>query len=188
MNLYSLKQISHQIDGKLVFSDVSEVINSGEIVEIRGKNGSGKTTLLKIITGLVNSKDIDSSNETLDQISYLGHKNGFIEEITLRQNFEILDIQVENSLFKKFNLSELKNQKIFNLSYGEKRKAALIRVISSRKNIWIMDEPFAGLDSKSIKELKDIINSHIEKGGTAIIANHQDEIVESKKIILRLEE
>ena len=39
MNLYSLKQISHQIDGKLVFSDVSEVINSGEIVEIRGKNG-----------------------------------------------------------------------------------------------------------------------------------------------------
>ena len=105
MNLYSLKQISHQIDGKLVFSDVSEVINSGEIVEIRGKNGSGKTTLLKIITGLVNSKDIDSSDKTLDQISYLGHKNGFIEEITLRQNFEILGIKVENSLFKKFNLS-----------------------------------------------------------------------------------
>ena len=50
MNLYSLKHISHQIDGKLIFSDVSEVINSGEIVEIRGKNGSGKTTLLKIIT------------------------------------------------------------------------------------------------------------------------------------------
>ena len=188
MNLYSLKQISHQIDGKLVFSNVSEAINSGEVVEIRGKNGSGKTTLLKMITGLIKSKDIDSSDETLDQTSYLGHKNGFIEEITLRQNFEILGIQVENSLFKKFNLSELKNQKIFNLSYGEKRKAALIRVISSRKNIWIMDEPFAGLDSKSIKELKDIINSHVEKGGTAIIANHQDEIVESKKIILRLEE
>ena len=47
MNLYSLKQISHQIDGKLVFSDVSEVINSGEIVEIRGKNGSGKQHYLK---------------------------------------------------------------------------------------------------------------------------------------------
>ena len=91
----------------LVFSDVSEVINSGEIVEIRGKNGSGKTTLLKIITGLVNSKDIDSSDETLDQISYLGHKNGFLEEITLRQNFEILNIKVENSLFKKFNLTSL---------------------------------------------------------------------------------
>ena len=46
-----------------------------------------------------------------------------------------------------------------------------------------MDEPFAGLDSKSIKELKDIINSHVEKGGTAIIANHQDEILVMKKIL-----
>ena len=41
MNLYSLNKISHQIDGKLVFSEISEVINSGEIIEIRGINGSG---------------------------------------------------------------------------------------------------------------------------------------------------
>ena len=65
MNLYSLKHISHQIDGKLVFSNVSEVINSGEVVEIRGKNGSGKTTLLKIITGLVNSKAVSYTHLTL---------------------------------------------------------------------------------------------------------------------------
>ena len=185
MNLYSLKHISHQIDGKLIFSDVSEVINSGEIVEIRGKNGSGKTTLLKIITGIINCKNIDSDIMTLDHVSYLGHKNGLIEEITLRQNFEILGMEVEKGLFKKFDLSQLKNQKIFNLSYGEKRKVALIRLISSGKNIWIMDEPFAGLDSKAIEELKDIISEHIEKNGTVIMTNHQEEIPESKKIILR---
>ena len=188
MNLYSLKHISHQIDGKLIFSDVSEVINSGEIVEIRGKNGSGKTTLLKIITGIINCKNIDSGIMTLDHVSYLGHKNGLIEEITLRQNFEILGMEVEKGLFKKFDLSHLKNQKIFNLSYGEKRKVALIRLISSGKNIWIMDEPFAGLDSKAIEELKDIISEHIEKNGTVIMTNHQEEIPESKKIILRSKE
>ena len=185
MNLYSLKEISHRIDGKLIFSDISEEINFGEIVEVRGKNGSGKTTLLKIITGLINCKNIDSDNTTLDQVSYLGHKNGLIEEITLRQNFEILGIQPEKGLFKKFNLLQLKNQKIFNLSYGEKRKVALIRLISSGKNIWIMDEPFAGLDSKAIDELKTIISDHIEKNGTVIMTNHQEEIPESKKIILR---
>ena len=185
MNLYSLKKISFQIDGKLIFSDVSEEINSGEIIEVRGKNGSGKTTLLKIITGLINCENIDSDNMTLNQVSYLGHKNGLIEEITLRQNFEILGMQVEKGLLKKFNLSQLKNQKIFNLSYGEKRKVALIRLISSRKNIWIMDEPFAGLDSKAIEDLKNIISDHIEKNGTVIMANHQEEVPESKKIILR---
>jgi len=94
-------------------------------------------------------------------------------------------MQVEKDLLKKFNLSHLKNQKIFNLSYGEKRKAALIRLISSRKNIWIIDEPFAGLDSKAIEELKNIISNHIEKNGTVIMANHQEEVPESKKIILR---
>ena len=185
MNLYSLKKISFQIDGKLIFSDVSEVINSGEIIEVRGKNGSGKTTLLKIITGIINCKNIDSGAMTLDHVSYLGHKNALIEEITLRQNFEILGIEVEKGLFKKFDLSQLKNQKIFNLSYGEKRKVALVRLISSRKNIWIIDEPFAGLDSKAIEELKDIISEHIEKNGTVIMTNHQEEIPESKKIILR---
>jgi ABC-type transport system involved in cytochrome c biogenesis, ATPase component len=188
MNLYSLKKISHQIDGKLIFSDVSEEINSGEIVEIRGQNGSGKTTLLKIITGIINCKNIDSGNMTLDQVSYLGHKNGLIEEITLRQNFEILGMQVEKGLFKKFDLAQLKNQKIFNLSYGEKRKVALIRLISSGKNIWIMDEPFAGLDSKAIQELKGIISQHIKINGTVIMTNHQEEIPESKKIILRPKE
>ena len=79
MNLYSLNKISHQIDGKLVFSEISEVINSGEIIEIRGINGSGKTTLLKIITGLITCKGIDSNDYVADKISYLGHKNGFVE-------------------------------------------------------------------------------------------------------------
>ena len=188
MNLYSLKKLSHQIDGKLVFSEISEVINSGEIIEIRGINGSGKTTLLKIITGLITCKGIDSNDYVADQISYLGHKNGFVEEITLRQNFEILNIHIEKGLLSRLGLKELKNQKFFNLSYGEKRKAALIRVISSGKNIWIMDEPFAGLDSKAIEELKDIISEHIEKNGTVIMTNHQEEIPESKKIILRSKE
>ena len=184
MNLYSLKKLSHQIDGKLVFSEISEVINSGEIIEIRGINGSGKTTLLKIITGLITCKGIDSKDYAADQISYLGHKNGFVEEITLRQNFEILNIQIEKGLLSRLGLKELKNQKFFNLSYGEKRKAALIRVISSGKSIWIVDEPFAGLDSESILELKEIMLNHIEGGGTVILTNHQDKIDASKKIVL----
>ena len=105
MSLYSLKKISHQIDGKLVFTEISEVISSGEIIEIRGINGSGKTTLLKIITGLITCKGIDSNDYVADQISYLGHKNGFVEEITLRQNFEILNIQIEErgeSFYNKY--------------------------------------------------------------------------------------
>jgi ABC-type transport system involved in cytochrome c biogenesis ATPase subunit len=57
-------------------------------------------------------------------------------------------------------------------------------VISSGKSIWIVDEPFAGLDSESILELKEIMLNHIEGGGTVILTNHQDKIDASKKIVL----
>ena len=57
-------------------------------------------------------------------------------------------------------------------------------MISSGKNIWIVDEPFAGLDSESIGELKEIMLNHIGKGGTVILTNHQDKIDTSKKIVL----
>tara|TARA_B100000287_G_scaffold25663_2_gene24775 strand:+ start:161 stop:730 length:570 start_codon:yes stop_codon:yes gene_type:complete len=188
MILYSLKNISHKIDSKKVISNLSNRINSGEITEIRGKNGSGKTTLLKILTGLIYSKDLHCHTEIQNNISYLGHKNGLVEEITLRQNFEILDLDLKNDLFNKFNLARSKNQKVFNLSYGEKRKAALIRVICSNRKIWIMDEPFAGLDSSSISELKIIIKMHVDTGGTVILSNHQEELKDSKKINLEFKD
>ena len=115
---------------------------------------------------------------------YLGHKNGFVEEISLRENFKILDLSTTDELFKKFGLLKLKNQKYFNLSFGEKRKAALIRVINSNRKIWILDEPFAGLDTKSISILKEIFAEHLTNGGCIVIANHQEPIEKSEKIIL----
>ena len=59
-----------------------------------------------------------------------------------------------------------------------------MRVISSQKNIWILDEPFAGLDKESIKKLKKVFNEHIKKGACIIMANHQEELDESVKIHL----
>ena len=117
-------------------------------------------------------------------ITYLGHKNGFVEEISLRNNFEIIGVPINDSLFKRFGLTKLKNQKFFNLSFGEKRKAALVRAITSKKKIWILDEPFAGLDKESIKNLKKVFYEHIEKGVCIIMANHQEELDESVKIHL----
>ena len=154
MILYKTTNLSYEIDSRTIFSNLDFEISSNAIYEIRGNNGSGKSSLLKILSGL-NKMDKVYYDENLESnITYLGHKNGFVEEISLRDNFEIIGVPINDTLFKRFGLTKLKNQKFFNLSFGEKRKAALVRAITSKKKIWILDEPFAGLDKESIKNLK----------------------------------
>ena len=184
MILYKTSDLSYEIDSRTIFSNLNFEISSNGIYEIRGGNGSGKSSLLKILSGLNKMDDVYYDENLESNIAYLGHKNGFVEEISLRDNFNIIGASINDSLFKKFGLSKLKNHKFFNLSFGEKRKSALVRVISSQKNIWILDEPFAGLDKESIKNLKKVFNEHIKKGVCIIMANHQEELDESVKIYL----
>ena len=84
MVLYKVTNLDYEIDGRMLFSDISFDIKSESIYEIRGANGSGKSTLLKIIAGLIPSDSLIPSEEFKNSVSYLGHKNGFVEEITLR--------------------------------------------------------------------------------------------------------
>ena len=184
MILYKTTNLSFEIDSRIIFSNLDFEISSHSIYEIRGGNGSGKSSLLKILSGLNKMDNVYNDENIESNIAYLGHKNGFVEEISLRDNFNILGIPLDDALFKKFGLSKLKNQKFFNLSFGEKRKAALIRAITSNKTIWILDEPFAGLDKESIGNLKEVFLEHVKKGACVIMANHQDELDESVKIYL----
>ena len=184
MVLYKVTNLDYEIDGRMLFSDISFDIKSESIYEIRGANGSGKSTLLKIIAGLIPSNSLVSSEEFNDSVSYLGHKNGFVEEITLRENFNILGLSMDKKLFENFGLNKFKNQKFFNLSYGEKRKAALLRVIAANTKTWILDEPFAGLDEESVKAVKKILDQHVQNHGCIILANHQEILATSNKIIL----
>lgn len=184
MILYKFTNLNYEIDTRILFSNLSFEIKAESIYEIRGANGSGKSTLLKIIAGLIPCKEREINGENDNSVSYLGHKNGFVEEITLRDNFNISGLNINKKLFNEFGLSKFKNQKFFNLSYGEKRKAALLRVIASNSKTWILDEPFAGLDEESIKALKKIFEQHLLKQGCIILANHQEVILRSNKIIL----
>ena len=184
MPLIQFENLSHKVDEKIIFNKLSSTLDINEIVEIRGPNGSGKSTLLKYICGLHTSKNIILSESSENNIAYLGHKNAFVEEISLRQNFKLNGTNLKDELLKIFGLSKLKNQKYFSLSYGEKRKAALINLFQSQKKIWVIDEPFSGLDGASIDAIKKIIKKHADDGGLIVLANHQEEIDGSKKIYL----
>ena len=184
MSLIQFENLTHKVDEKIIFNKLNSTLDINEIIEIRGPNGSGKSTLLKYICGLHTSKNIILSEDSENNIAYLGHKNAFVEEISLRQNFKLNDTDLKDELLKIFGLNKLKNQKFFSLSYGEKRKAALINLFQSQKKIWVIDEPFSGLDITSIDVIKKIIKKHADGGGLVVLANHQEEIDGSRKIHL----
>ena len=107
-----------------------------------------------------------------------------IEELTFKENFELNSIKIDKSLSEDLGVFSLRNHKINNLSFGEKRKIALLRVFQSSRKIWVLDEPFAGLDETSIEMVKKILFQHLSNQGTIITSNHQEKITESLKIDL----
>ena len=77
-----------------------------------------------------------------------------------------------DSILKLLSLNDYKNTPVSNLSYGEIKKLELCRLIIERKKLWILDEPFIGLDNKTLEIFNETIKNHAELGGMVIFTSH----------------
>ena len=193
-NLLQVESLELYREDHLIFSDISFQIESGDHLVIRGQNGSGKTSLIRTICGLTqvdkgkvlwNEASIDESLfNYYKQLSYLGHKNGLIPELTLDENLNFgldqTDKDRQDQVINGFRLLDLKDSLVQNLSNGESRKTALSRVVSSKKSLWVLDEPYANLDSDSISYLNNCIGDHINTGGIVITSTNRDDSIATK--------
>ena len=193
-NLLQLESLELYREDHLIFTDISFRIESGDHLVIRGQNGSGKTSLIRTICGLTqadkglilwNEISIDQSLiNYYEQLAYLGHKNGLIPELTLNENINYglheADKVEQDQVVKGFRLDGLRHSLIQNLSNGDSRKTALSKVISSKKPLWVLDEPYANLDSDSISYLNNCIGEHINKGGIVITSTNRNDTIGTK--------
>ena len=103
---------------------------------------------------------------------------------------ELIDIKIRkekllNSL-KFFKLNDLRNNLIGNLSQGQRKKVSLTKLLFSKCNLWILDEPFNGLDIDSINKTKKMICNHKANGGSVLLASHINLTIEgSKRIFIK---
>ena len=203
MSFFEIKKISCIRGNKLLFKNLNFKLNNKELLVIKGANGSGKTTLLKILSGLlnpisgsiiVNKRNINlSKDEYFKQFEYIGHENAIKSALTVRENLSFY-LKIKKSLDKKnfekaieiFNLKNLLDIKIENLSSGEKRRVSLSRLILSNSKIWFLDEPTNGLDKKNTLIFFKILKHHLNSNGSAIIASHDEIKIKSKNINLTL--
>lgn len=180
-----------------LFSSSSINISDNKINIITGKSGSGKSTLLNII-GLIDTKS--SYNYTVDgnvidfedlinfrkqYIGYVFQDHGIIENITIKDNFEVFYELVNqsynekqvNELCVKLGLDHLDlNTKVTKLSGGEKKRLAIALVLIKNPKILLFDEPTASLDKENSIKIVDIIQSLKKEGLYIIISTHNEEL------------
>lgn len=176
-----------------LFSGLNVTVTPGLLVAIVGENGSGKSSLLRMLCGLLprergairwKGMDIgDLKDEYTQQLTYLGHLNGIKDDLTPVENLQISahlsgdDDSVSSA--REALLAVGLGRRAHGLptrvlSQGQKRRVALARLWLSTRRLWILDEPFAALDDGGVSLLTERFKRHLDGGGMAVVATHQD--------------
>ena len=156
---------------KKILVEVSELltISPSKLIIVYGENGCGKTTLLKKIAL---SNIFPDKNVQLEcEVAYLGHKFGIKHQQTINDYlFFCLGI-IDKSYLTRYNLKQ--NARIQDISFGQIQKVGLVRVLMSKKPLWILDEPFSNVDENSKNLFLEDLSQYLSSGGAAIIASHE---------------
>lgn len=178
--VYELKNLSKSINNKVLFEDVTEIIQSGRCIGIVGPNGAGKTTLLNILSNedqdyegelkigqTVKVAYFKQTEETLDRdirvIDYLR------EESEMAKEKDGTSISVTQLLERFLFPSATHGKKVYKLSGGEQKRLYLLRLLVHKPNVLLLDEPTNDLDTETLTILEDYIDDF---GGSVITVSH----------------
>jgi heme exporter protein A len=180
-------------NGRVVFSDLSFSVASGELAELRGPNGVGKSTLLRLIAGLLmplaGTIALDpATDEALPlHCHYSGHQDALKPALSVTQNLAFWAAMLGGGDVAKaldgFALAPLADDPVQLLSAGQRRRLALARLLLARRSVWLLDEPATALDAASLASLAGHMKAHLEDGGIIIAATHGDLPLKPAKII-----
>ena len=180
------KGLSGGRGGETLFSDIDFDLGPGEALIVMGPNGSGKSTLLRTLAGLLRLEagalHLQGASEEWPSVAaachYLGHLNAMKTALTIAENLEFwrrflgeprLDLE---PALDKVGLGGLGHLPFGYLSTGQKRRAAIARLLASHRPVWLLDEPTAGLDARSDQEFLSLMQEHLGSGGIIIAATH----------------
>lgn len=167
-------------------------VNRGEIVLLQGPNGAGKTSLLRVCAGLlpiergtgtILGMDVASQREDIrSRVGFLGHSNGLYLDLTVKQNMNFwaatvgaADVEVDAAMMRMRVDGRLTEVRASQLSAGQRRRTALASLIVRRAEIWLLDEPHAGLDAAGRDEIDRVLREAVSVGATVVLASHESE-------------
>ncbi len=165
-------------------------VRRSELLLLRGPNGAGKTTLLRLCAGLVPITRGEGSilgfdlatqrPEIRPHVGLLGHQNGLYVDLTVRENVSFWGATVGagvgevDAAMEWMGLADrLADVPVRQLSAGQRRRTALASLVARRAQLWLLDEPHAGLDAHGRDELDGILRAAVAAGATVVVASHE---------------
>jgi heme exporter protein A len=191
-----IMEVSKRYGYLQALKSVSLRIKEGEFLVFSGHNGAGKTTLLKIIATHISPSSgtvkifgedaFKNGGETRRRIGLVTHESFLYDELSVRENLlfyaKLFSIE-EEDFFDTIDFLGMKrwyNVPVKQLSHGLRKRADIVRALIHNPALILLDEPFAGLDTKTCDVLVNYFKSQEGKGKTLLISSHSLEW--SKKI------
>ena len=180
------------------FHDLNMRIPKKTVLALLGGNGSGKTSLLEVISGIrrpttgsvtVFGKD---PRHIRGRIGYLPQDFSLFNELTVRENIMYFSVMNDRTIdmdavLNEYGVSEFSDKRYSSLSGGMQRRTEIACILVSDPDLILLDEPTAGLDIDSCRELWDLVIRLKESGKTVIVASHDvHDAIEHSDITLYL--
>ena len=186
--IVNAENISYKVNDNKLFHNLSFVIEEGEAMHVRGSNGSGKSTLIRIILGITKQTKGNIIVNTNREICYLGHKNALKNYLSLEDNILLMDLNKHPDLkqyIEVLGFKKLLDVNVANLSYGQQKKLALLRLFLNESDLIVLDEPFVGLDKETQEILNNFLVNQLNKNKAIIYTSHISCPIDSKELLLR---
>lgn len=193
-SLLRAEHLTKQFKRRTVVHDVSLEIGEGHIVGLLGPNGAGKTTTFRMIVGMIRPnqgriwfRGHDITHMPMYQrarqgIAYLPQEPSIFRQLTVRQNlmavleYQPLTAEERNrradALLDELGIAHLAANPAYTLSGGERRRTEICRALVTEPRIFLLDEPFAGIDPIAVADLQTTVSTLKNKGIGVIITDH----------------
>jgi len=161
---------------RLLFENLSLTLNRGEALWLRGPNGTGKSSLLRLAAGLL--RPAAGTLERRERVALIDEASALDAELPLRRALDFwarvdtVDGHNVDRAMDEMALAPLAEVPVAMLSTGQRKRAAMVRVIASGAPIWLLDEPANGMDDAARTRLVAAIARHRANGGALILASH----------------
>jgi len=175
-----------------VLAGVDLDVNRGEVVLLRGANGAGKTSILRACAGLLRvvagEARVLGCDLTADQravrrrVGLLGHSTGLYDEMTVEDNLAFSlraagrPREASGGALELLGLTgRLARTRVASLSAGQRRRVAIAVLVARDPELWLLDEPHAGLDADNRDLLDGLVRAAADRGRTVVLASHEAE-------------